>query len=84
MAKIDVEKSNAEYEIARKNFLTDWLRFFENDELQTMLVVMLVLFFLKLGDVITTEGFEKGLMTAIAFGFSADGLNKLTNMNRGD
>jgi len=77
--KIDVE-----YNQARKRFFLDWLKFFSNDELQTMLVVMLVLFFLKLGEVITVGGFERGLMTAIAFGFSADGLNKLTNMNRGD
>lgn len=72
---IDVDR---EYQIAKKRFLTDWLKFFSNDELQTMLVVMLILFMLRLGDIISIGGFEKALMTAIAFGFSADGLNKLT------
>jgi len=76
--KKSLEKAEENYLVERKKLLTDWLRFFQNDELQTMLVVIVILTLLHWGEVITTGGLEKALMTAIAFGFSADGLNKLT------
>ena len=78
------ENIDLEYEQAKKSLFTDWLKFFENNELQTMLVVIVILFLLRVTDVMTVEGFERGILTAIISGFGADGLNKLTNMNRGD
>lgn len=78
------KKADVEYEVAKKQFLIDTLKFFSNADLLTMVVVILILLGLRLGDVITTTGFERSLLTAIISGFSADGLNNLTNLKRGD
>lgn len=77
--KKTMEELELEYSKAKKGFVVDWLQFLQNDELQTMIFIMVLLVALRLTGLLDPTKFEEVLMVLFTSGFLADGLNKITN-----